>query len=144
MIQRIVHGEQLLALIVRDPFQQHGVNFVTPDSFSQQLAFMRHGVGKMIPPHVHNEVHREVELTLEVLVIIKGKVRVDFYGFQREYVESRIVVGGDVILLAAGGHGFEILEETEMIEVKQGPYSGDRDKTVFTGIPASAARIAAS
>lgn len=70
-----------------------------------------------------------------MLFLKKGKLRVDFYDGSRNYLESRILCAGDVILLAAGGHGFEVLEEIEMIEVKQGPYAGDRDKTRFTGIP---------
>jgi hypothetical protein len=50
------------------------------------------------------------------------------------YLESRILSAGDVILLAFGGHGFEMLEPTEIIEVKQGPYAGDQDKTRFESI----------
>ena len=66
-----------------------------------------------------------------MLLIKKGSLRVDFYDGSRNYLESRILAAGDVILLAAGGHGFEVLEEVEMIEVKQGPYAGDNDKTRF-------------
>ena len=55
---------------------------------------------------------------------------------QREYLESRILVAGDVVLLARGGHGFEMLEDSELIEVKQGPYAGDKDKTRFTCVAA--------
>ncbi len=67
-------------------------------------------------------------------MIKKGKLRVDFYSEQQQYLESRVLVDGDVILLVMGGHGFEVLEEIEMIEVKQGPYIGEQDKTRFTGI----------
>ena len=61
-------------------------------------------------------------------------MRVDFYNEQKNYLESRILETGDVILLITGGHGFEVLEEVEMIEVKQGPYVGEADKTRFKGI----------
>jgi hypothetical protein len=88
----------------------------------------------IIEPHVHNAVPREVQYTEEVLFIKRGKVRVDFYDQNRQYLESRILFKGDVILLASGGHGFEMLEETEIIEVKQGPYAGSADKTKFGGI----------
>ena len=87
-----------------------------------------------IEPHVHNPVKREVVWTQEVLFIKSGKVRVDFYNDSKEYLESRVIEKGDVILLASGGHGFCMLEESEIIEVKQGPYSGDRDKTRFEPI----------
>lgn len=63
-----------------------------------------------------------------------GRVRVDFYSEEQQYLESAVLEAGDVILLAFGGHGFEMLEETEIIEVKQGPYAGDRDKTRFEPI----------
>ena len=95
---------------------------------------MHHPAGKVIDPHVHNPLPREVQYTQEVLFIKKGKLRVDFYDDEKKYLDSRILEKGDVILLATGGHGFEVLEEIEMIEVKQGPYAGDEDKTRFTGI----------
>ena len=81
-----------------------------------------------------NPVQREVHFTKEVLFIRKGKLRIDFYTNQQEYIESYMLETGDVILLSEGGHGFEILEETEMIEVKQGPYAGELDKKRFDPI----------
>ena len=97
--------------------------------------------GYVILPHVHNPVPREVEFTKEVLFIKSGKVRVDFYDDDKNYLESRVLNQGDVILLAFGGHGFEMLEPTEIIEVKQGPYAGEADKTRFTGIAADQVQI---
>jgi mannose-6-phosphate isomerase-like protein (cupin superfamily) len=143
MIDSISHQGQLLALILSHRFQEPGIHFFTPDDLSQQLAFMRHPAGKVIEPHVHNPVPREVHYTQEVLFLKKGRLRVDFYDPGQGYLESRVLEAGDVILLATGGHGFEVLEEIEMIEVKQGPYAGDQDKTRFTGITAAQARIKA-
>ncbi len=143
MIDTIAHHGQLLALILSHRFQEPGIHFFTPGELSQQLAFMRHPVGKVIPPHVHNPVAREVHYTQEVLFLKKGRLRVDFYDSDQCYLESRILEAGDVILLATGGHGFEVLEEIEMIEVKQGPYAGEADKTRFVGITAAQARIKA-
>lgn len=141
MIEEIRHEDELLALIVYDDFKQPGIHFFTPDEWSQQLAYMNYPPGKLIPPHVHNPVQREVSYTQEVLVIKKGALRVDFYDSQRHYLESRVLRDGDVILLAAGGHGFEVLEALEMVEVKQGPYTGDADKTRFSGIESGQALI---
>ena len=132
MIEQIIHNSHLLALIVSRKFNKPGVHFFTEDDLSQQLAYMRHPAGKVIEPHVHNSVLREVHYTQEVLFIKKGKLRVDFYSEEQEYLESRVLEGGDVILLIQGGHGFEVLEEVEMFEVKQGPYAGEADKTRFT------------
>lgn len=141
MIETITHHNQQLALIVYHNFNKPGIHFFTPNELSQQLAYMHHPVGKVIQPHVHNPVPREVEYTQEVLFIKKGKLRVDFYNNQQQYLESRILETGDVILLVTGGHGFEVLEELEMIEVKQGPYVGERDKTRFNGITSEEAKI---
>jgi len=66
---------------------------------------------------------------------------VDFYDSQQRYLKSRILEAGDVILLATGGHGFEVLDEVEMIEVKQGPFAGDLDKTRFAGVRADETRL---
>ncbi len=134
MIEEIKHKGQLLAIIVSNKFNEPGIHFFTPNDLSQQLAYMRHPVGKVIQPHVHNPVAREVHYTQEVLFLKKGKLRVDFYDDEQNYLSSRELNGGDVILLATGGHGFEVLEEIEMIEVKQGPYAGDQDKTRFNGV----------
>ena len=133
-IEKIHYQQHLLAIIVRTAYHHDGIEFFTPDNFSQQLAYMNHPSGYVIPAHVHNPVHRDVFYTLEVLYIKSGRIRVDFYTKEREYLESRVLVGGDVIFLASGGHGFEMLEPTEMIEVKQGPYAGEQDKTRFAGI----------
>lgn len=132
MIEQIIDNGDILAIIIRNNFSKPGIHFFTPSDFSQQLAYMNHPAGKVIQPHVHNPVPREVRYTQEVLILKKGLLRVDFYDQQQKYLESRTLEPGDIILLAAGGHGFEALEEIEMVEVKQGPYSGDMDKTRFT------------
>jgi mannose-6-phosphate isomerase-like protein (cupin superfamily) len=131
LIERITHGTQLLAIIVPHSFRETGIHFFTEAELSQQLAYMRHPAGKIIAPHLHNPVLREVHYTQEVLIIKRGRLRVDFYDETRRYLQSRTLVAGDTIILVAGGHGFEVLEEVEMIEVKQGPYAGDQDKTTF-------------
>lgn len=134
MVEKITYNGKLLAIIIPGDFQKDGIHFFTSNDLSQQLAYMHHPSGKIIDPHVHNPVSREVQYTQEVLLIKKGRLRVDFYDDEKNYLESRVLNNGDVILLATGGHGFEVLEEIEMIEVKQGPYAGDSDKTRFKGI----------
>ena len=112
-------------------YKSDGIEFFTPGNFSQQIGYMNRKRNHVIPPHTHNIVKREVNLTQEVLFIKSGKVRVDYYDQDKKYLESRILYKGDVVLLAGGGHGFEMLEDSEMIEVKQGHYAGDMDKKVF-------------
>ena len=137
MVQTIEHDGEILAIILPATYRADGIKFFTPDDFSQQLAYMNRAKGYVIQPHVHNPVTREVEYTKEVLFIRSGKVRIDFYDDRQTYLESRVLTQGDVVLLARGGHGFEMLEASEMIEVKQGPYAGDKDKTRFDPIDTS-------
>lgn len=134
MFEQILHKDTLIAIIISHRFSQDGIHFFSPDNLSQQLAYMKHPTGKEILPHVHNPLPRKVQYTQEVLFIRKGKLRVDFYDNDRNYLKSRILENGDTILLASGGHGFEVLEDVEMIEVKQGPYVGEQDKTRFTAV----------
>lgn len=134
LIERIQHQGRELALVVRHSFRKEGIEFFTPGSYSQQIGYMNRPAGYVIEPHVHNPVPREVHYTNEVLLIRSGRLRVDFYSEGKEYLESTILEAGDLILLAHGGHGFEMLEPTEIIEVKQGPYAGDQDKTRFQSV----------
>ena len=133
-IIEVKNAGELLAIILRSTYREPGVHFLTSNDLSQQLAFMRHPAGKAIEPHVHNAVERRVTQTQESLFIRKGRMRVDFYDSNRTYLESYELRSGDVILLIRGGHGFEMLEDPEFVEVKQGPYAGDQDKTRFTGV----------
>jgi mannose-6-phosphate isomerase-like protein (cupin superfamily) len=132
-VETFEHNGETYALIVRNEFSQPGINFFTPGDLSQQLAYMHHPAGKVIEAHFHNPVSRTVTYSQETLFIKRGRLRVDFFDDRQNYLESRELKAGDVILLIKGGHGFEVLDELEMIEVKQGPYTGDQDKTRFDG-----------
>lgn len=133
-VEEVKKKNKLLAMIIRNDYDCDGVDFITPGDYSQQMAYMHHPTGKVIDAHVHNLVHRNVVMTQEVLFIKKGVLRVDFYDEYEDYLESRDLHAGDIILLVSGGHGFQVLEEVEMIEVKQGPYAGNDDKKRFAGI----------
>ena len=131
MIEHIQNNIQTLAIIIRASFQDEGIKFFTPDDYSLQLAYMNRPTGYEIKPHVHCRVDRQTQFTQEVLVIRSGKLRVDFYDDRKVYLTSRILIPGDVILLASGGHGFQAIEAVEIIEVKQGPYAKELDKVRF-------------
>jgi hypothetical protein len=134
VFEEIKDGQRLLAIIVRSDFQKDGIHFFTPDDFPQQLSYMKHPTGKIITPHVHNQVKREIFSTQEILLIKSGLLRVDFFNDQRDYLFSRILGKGDLVFLAAGGHGFKVLEELEMVGIKQGPYAKEEDKSRFEPI----------
>ena len=130
-VEHIFEDNKLLAIILRTSFQKEGIDFFTPSDFSQQLGYMNRSKGYKIQPHIHNKVERTIDYTQEVLFIKNGLVRVDFYKTDKTYFKSKILNTGDVILLSFGGHGFEMLEDSEIIEVKQGPFAGNIDKSRF-------------
>lgn len=133
-IEAIEWDGETLALIVRSTYAATGVNFLTPGHLSQQLAYIQHATGHIIGAHQHKLVPRTVVYTQETLFVRRGRLRVDFYNDSQGFLESRELASGDVILLIKGGHGFEVLEDVEMIEVKQGPYAAESDKIRFRGI----------
>ncbi len=130
-IEEVKKKDKLLAKIIRNNYICDGVDFITPSEYSQQVAYMHHPTGKTIDAHVHNLVHRNVVMTQEVLFIKKGVIRVDFYDEYEDYLESRDLYAGDIILLVSGGHGFQILEEVEMIEVNRDRMQGNMIKSGF-------------
>lgn len=141
MIERILHAGEELAVILRRDFRRDGIEFLTASDYSQQLGYMNRPAGYVILPHVHAPVAREVRDTMEVLFVKSGRVRVDFYSGAQAYLESTVLETGDVILLAGGGHGVEMLEPSELVEVKQGPYVGDRDKIRFEPVARDRIRL---
>lgn len=130
-IEFIEHNGEIIAIIVRRDHQGEGVNFLTPPHFPKQLAHMSHLKGHIVKPHYHVPIKREIEGTQEVLVIKKGKIKTDIYNNEQSHIATRILEEGDTILLASGGHGLEVIEDVEMIEIKQGPYSEENDKRHF-------------
>lgn len=133
MIETIRHNDEILAIIVSKDYRKEGISFITPDDFTLQLGYMNHPAGHKIKPHMHQPVQRETVGTQEVLIVQKGVIRIDFYSFDKEYLESRELSEGDVILLISGGHGMTVLNPVTMIEVKNGPYRPEQDKEKFEG-----------
>jgi len=133
MIEKVKHNDNLLAIIVRKEYNKEGISFITPNDFSLQLGYMNHSKGHQIKPHMHQPVHRETIGTQEVIIIRRGKIRIDFYSINKEYLESKELSAGDVIFLISAGHGMTVLEPISMIEVKNGPYRPEQDKEKFEG-----------
>ena len=132
MIENIKHKKKLYALIVRKKFRiKSGVNFFTSKDATQQFGYMKHKKNHLIMPHKHNKRLTKILITTEVIILFKGILRVDFYGKKNEYLFSKKVYAGDIIMLVNGGHGFKVLKNVEMLEVKQGPYSLAADKVKF-------------
>ena len=133
MIEKIIHNDIVIAIIVYKDYQTEGIKFLSPNEFSIQLGYMTRPAGYHIVPHTHNPVHRHTIGTQEVLFIKKGVIRIDFFSFEQIYLESRELSAGDVILLSGAGHGIDVLEDAQIIEVKNGPFVEGADKGRFVG-----------
>jgi quercetin dioxygenase-like cupin family protein len=127
----VSHEGRTLCVIVRATPLPKATTFFTPDDFNMQVGNIVYPAGGEIPRHTHRKVTRSVAGTSEVLVVQKGRVLLDLYTDDREFVCSRELAQGDVLVLVAGGHGFRVLEDTVLLEVKQGPYGGLQEKDRF-------------
>ena len=142
MIEKIFHKKKIFALIVRRKFRKKsGINFFTPKESTQQFGYMKHKKNYLIMPHKHNKRLTKILRTTEVIIIFKGILRVDFYNDKKKYLFSKKIYAGDIIMLVNGGHGFKVLKDVEMLEVKQGPYILSSDKTKFNKIDEKKIRI---
>lgn len=130
-IERITSGETLLAIIVRHSFEPDKTTFVTSDDLNQQIGFIVYPAGGEIVPHSHTNVERTTVGTQETLVVRSGLVEVDLYDDDHRLVATRTLEAGDVLTLISGGHGFHMKEDTVLLEIKQGPYGGEKDKERF-------------
>ena len=132
MIEKIIHNKKFLALIVRGKYRKKkGITFFTPKESTQQFGYMKHKSKHMIMPHIHKKRLTKIHYTTEVILIQKGILRVDFYTQFQKYLFSKVLKSNDIIMLVSGGHGFKVLKDVEMIEIKQGPYNLIRDKKKF-------------
>jgi hypothetical protein len=143
-VEKIMQEGTIYAIIVRQQIPALGIHFFTPNIFSQQVALMRHPAGYRIKAHLHNLIVREVKYTREVLWVTEGRVRADFYDNDQKFLASRELGVNDLLILCDGGHGFEMLQTTTMCEVKQGPYIGAEDKTLFEPAPPSSTATGAA
>ncbi len=135
MIEKIVHDSIVIGIIIYSGHHipENNIEFISPHDYLLQLGVMNRPQGYKVIPHIHNAVRRETFGTQEVLFIKEGRILIDFYSYEREYLESRELSAGDVVLLCGAGHGITMLEPTIMIEVKNGPFIEGADKGRFEG-----------
>jgi hypothetical protein len=123
---------KLLAILVRQPREfPKGHNFVTVEDSELQFGIFNHPEGHSIPRHWHPSFNRSISTTSEVIIVQSGELKVFIYDDSHELVYEEILLEGDVVVLAAGGHGFEVTKDATILEVKQGPYAGNKDKELF-------------
>lgn len=131
LIERITYNDKPLAYIIRASFLPDKTTFLTPPDYKQQVGYIVYPAGGEIKRHVHRPLERHLVGTSEVLVVKKGRCEIDIYNNDRELVATRELHEGDVMLMVGGGHGFRMLEETVLMEIKQGPYTGIDEKERF-------------
>ena len=132
MIEKVNNKNKMLALIVRGKYRKkNGITFFTPNESTQQFGYMKHKKNYIIKPHLHKKRLTKIHYTSEVILLLKGSIRVDFYTSKKKYLFSKVLKEKDIIMLVSGGHGFKILKDVEMIEIKQGPFSLIKDKIKF-------------
>ena len=130
-IEHIACNGTPLAYLIRAEIDPRETTFVTPGDFNQQVGFIVYPAGAEIPRHLHRPVERRLNETSEVLIVRRGHCEVDIYNNARDLVAVRKLSAGDILILVAGGHGFRMLEDTVLLEVKQGPYTGLQEKECF-------------
>src|SRR5712692_8313584 len=131
LVEKIFSGDQCLAYIIRASFLPERTTFLTPPEYKQQVGYVVYAGGGEIQRHVHRPLERHLVGTSEVIIVRQGCCEVDIYNDDRQLVATRELREGDVMLMVGGGHGFRMLDDTVLIEVKQGPYTGIDEKERF-------------
>jgi quercetin dioxygenase-like cupin family protein len=131
VFERIPADGPLLALLLSGTDDPAETTFPTPDELNLQIGFVVYPAGGEIQRHDHKPLERRIVGTTEVLVVRSGRCEIDLYDHDRQHVATRELRAGDVILIVGGGHGFRMLEDTVLLEVKQGPYTGLDEKERF-------------
>jgi len=135
MIKEIIYKKKLYALIIKKSFRKKkGISFFTKNDSNQQIGYMKHSKNHLIKPHLHLKRLTKIFITSEVIILQKGKLRIDFYDNKKKYLFSIYVNKNEIIMLVHGGHGFKIIKDVEMLEIKQGPYVSSKDKIKFDKI----------
>ena len=130
-IEKICSGEVALCYIVRSSLLPQATQFLTPPEFNLQVGYIVHPQGHEIARHVHSRVERRLETTSEVLVVKQGQCEIDVYDDSHVLVATRELRVGDVMIMVGGGHGFRMIEDTVLLEIKQGPFIGADQKETF-------------
>lgn len=131
VIEHITWNGKPLCYIIRGELNPEKTTFLTPLEFNLQVGYIVHPAGREIPRHVHRPIERKIWGTAEVLIVRKGGCEIDVYNDDRQVVATRELREGDLMIMVGGGHGFRMLEDTVLIEVKQGPYPGIEEKERF-------------
>ncbi len=131
MVEQIISRGVSLCYLIRAALIPNETTFLTPPDFKQQVGYVVYPSGTEIKRHVHRSIERHIVGTSEVLIVKKGHCLIDIYNDDRELVATRDLYEGDIMLMVGGGHGFRMVEDTVLLEIKQGPYLGVDEKERF-------------
>jgi hypothetical protein len=121
------HEGVLLAIVIPANYHVSGIHFVTDDASSQQVGFMSRPKGYASHAHRHTDAVRRVTQAAETLFVRSGRCRLELFANENHVVITDEIGPGDVVHIAAGGHRVVMLEDAQLIEVKQGPFLGPTD-----------------
>ncbi len=125
-------GALKMAIVIRNNFHKDGLSFITDPSGTMQFGYLSHPAGHKIEPHIHKSFERKTYDTQEVLYIKSGHVRANFFSQEQVFLDTSVdLYKNDWIILMTAGHSFDVLEDSCIIEIKNGPYAGDDDKIKF-------------
>jgi len=131
LIETIKDKDEEIAIIVyKDSFKDR-VKFITPENYPLQFGIMKYKRGDSAPSHMHPDVQRLVVQSQEAIHLVDGKIKLDIFNSKGELCASRTLGEGDSAFFVKGGRGWTALEETKMIEIKQGPFMGEKDKVLL-------------
>ena len=128
-MQVIEHNGSVYGMILRSDYQMsEGIKFFTKETSEFQMGFMNRACGYIVKPHLHISQQRAIKNTSEVLIVRRGSLKVTFYEDASTVLAIDILREGDICMFISGGHGVEFLEDSHVVEIKQGPHIEGRDK----------------
>ena len=130
-VEHIGRKGKPLSYIIRAEMAPEKTTFLTPSELNLQVGFVVYPAGGEVARHLHRPLERHIVGTSELLVVKEGRCQMDIYDDDRRLVTTRELRKGDIMLMVGGGHGFRMLEDTVLLEVKQGPYTGLDEKERF-------------
>jgi hypothetical protein len=131
LVEHITANGRALVYIIRAELRPAATTFLTPNDFTHQVGLIVYPAGGEVKRHAHLPIERHIAGTSEVIIVRSGRCELDIYDDDRALVATRELCEGDVMLMVGGGHGFRMLEDTVLLEVKQGPYTGLAEKVLF-------------
>lgn len=124
-MEKILHNGKLVALKI-SAFADGSIPMTSSEEALQVLT-LKHPKGRLVAPHIHKPHKRETNILQECLVVIIGKLRVSFFDEEdRTSVTQIDLISGETCIILAGPHSVEFLEDSEVIEIKNGPFFDDK------------------